>query len=152
MQDAWEESMDAKLFVSWVEHLNWQGNESRLGITKHRLVCLFVCLFVFRDRVFLNSPGCPGTRRLHLPISSGSTLKGVLGFLLWIPLGKLPHWCDSIEMWDSTFRILWWVRHWMRKKMWNLETQTKPQEYKLVFNWRWIALFSTVLGKPPSRK
>jgi hypothetical protein len=46
-------------------------------------VCLFVCLFVFRDRVSLYSPGCPGTHfvdeaglELRNPPASAS---GVLG-------------------------------------------------------------------------
>jgi hypothetical protein len=32
------------------------------GLKYYSFVCLFVCLFVFRDRVSLCSPGCPGTQ------------------------------------------------------------------------------------------
>jgi hypothetical protein len=45
-------------------------------------VCLFVCLFVFRDRVSLYSPGCPGTHSVdqaglelrNLPASASQVL------------------------------------------------------------------------------
>jgi hypothetical protein len=42
------------------------------------LLCLFVCLFVFRDRVSLCSPGCPGTQAdlelRNLPASASHVL------------------------------------------------------------------------------
>jgi hypothetical protein len=47
-------------------------------------VCLFVCLFVFRDRVSLCSPGCPGTHfvdqaglELRNPPASASRVLGL---------------------------------------------------------------------------
>jgi hypothetical protein len=47
-------------------------------------VCLFVCLFVFRDRVSLYSPGCPGTHfvdqgglKLRNSPASGSQILGL---------------------------------------------------------------------------
>jgi hypothetical protein len=49
--------------------------------------CLFVCLFVFRDRVSPGSPGCPGT---HFVDQTGLELKNppvsasqVLGLKAW---------------------------------------------------------------------
>jgi hypothetical protein len=48
------------------------------------LVCLFVCLFVFQDRVSLYSPGCPGTHfvdqavlELRNPPASASRVLGL---------------------------------------------------------------------------
>jgi hypothetical protein len=45
-------------------------------------ICLFVCLFVFRDRLSLYSPGCPGTHSVdqaglelrNLPASASQVL------------------------------------------------------------------------------
>jgi hypothetical protein len=49
-------------------------------------VCLFVCLFVFRDRVSLCSPGCPGTHfvdqaglELRNPPASACQVLGLKG-------------------------------------------------------------------------
>lgn len=88
---------------------------------------------------------------IHLAVSSGSsTERGCLASFLNTPGKGFPCWCDRIDTWDS-LQVLWRVRRWMRKKMWNLKTWTKPREYKLVFNCIWIALFF-IVERPFSRK
>jgi hypothetical protein len=51
------------------------------------LFCLFVCLFVFQERVSLYSPGCPGTYfvdqaglRLRNPPASASQVLGLKAY------------------------------------------------------------------------
>lgn len=82
---------------------------------------------------------------IHLAVSSGSsTEREYLASFLNTPGKGFPWRCDRTDTWNS-LQVLWWVRCWVREKMWNLKTWTKPREYKLVFNWTWIALFSIVL-------
>jgi hypothetical protein len=56
------------------------------GIMLRNLMTLFICLFVFRDRVSLCSPGCPGTHsvdqaglELRNPPASASQVQGIKG-------------------------------------------------------------------------
>jgi hypothetical protein len=53
-------------------------------INMHLLLCLFVCFLVFRDKVSLYSPGCPGTHfvdqaglELRNPPASASRVLGL---------------------------------------------------------------------------
>jgi hypothetical protein len=78
----------------------WLFGELKMALGKlFLLLCLFVCLFVFLDRVSLGSLGYPGTcsedqaalrlTEICLPVSQQSAgIKGVCYHHL-LPLGKL---------------------------------------------------------------
>jgi hypothetical protein len=62
----------------------WQGLHPKGSSISFFFVCLFVCLFVFRNRVSLCSPGCPGTHsvdqaglELRNPPASASQVLGL---------------------------------------------------------------------------